>query len=123
MHYKVPYKHWIGVLVNLRYKELVYLDSLGEYKPEFVAALRRWISDEARDKLGQEWDVSTWRVVTPDVRLQYGSLDCGVFTLLFANRLSLGRGFDFNQCQDHTRESCRVRVACELLDRHLRDDA
>ena len=45
----------------------------------------------------QEVDASSWRVLTPRVRLQQNGCDCGVFACLFANRVALGRGFDFRQ--------------------------
>jgi len=45
----------------------------------------------------QVWDTSEWRVRVPRVRLQTNGCDCGVFTILFANRVALNRGFDFRQ--------------------------
>jgi Ulp1 family protease len=67
----------------------------------------------------QELDTSSWPVLTPQVRLQENGCDCGVFTMLFANRVSLGRGFDFRQSD--VRLWARVRVANELLQKQLFD--
>ncbi len=68
-----------------------------------------------QDKLGETWDVSAWPVeYAADVPRQGNGWDCGMFALLFANRLGLGTPFDFRQA-DLLRDA-RVRVACELMD-------
>ncbi|KAI8471844.1 MAG: hypothetical protein J3K34DRAFT_415906 [Monoraphidium minutum] len=111
--------HWTCAVVDLKRKELVFLDSLEGGNPMAMAALRRWVADEAKDKLKQVWDTSDWRVITPRVRLQENGCDCGVFASLFANRVALGRGFDFRQADIQLWG--RVRVANELLDKTIHD--
>lgn len=94
-------------------QEVVFLDSLSGGNPAVVDALRRYASDESKDKVGRALDTSGWRGLSPRVRLQRNGLDCGVFTCLFANRVAAGRGFDFRQ--EHVLRDARVRIVNELL--------
>jgi hypothetical protein len=51
-----------------------------------------------QDKRGEAWDTASWQVLHPtNIPRQTNSCDCGVFSLLFCNRLGLGQPFDFLQ--------------------------
>jgi hypothetical protein len=73
-----------------------------------------------QDKLKQKWDASSWpRSYPKNIPRQTNGNDCGVFTLLYANRLGLGAAWDFSQAD--LLVNGRVRVTCELLEGRLRD--
>jgi Ulp1 family protease len=51
-----------------------------------------------QDKRQETWDTASWQVLCPeDIPRQTNGCDCGVFSLLFCNRLGLGQPFDFAQ--------------------------
>lgn len=69
-----------------------------------------------QDKLKVTWDTSGWEEVYPtDIPQQQNGFDCGVFALMFCNRMGLkGGAFDFRQ-QDIS-VNVRVAITCDLLD-------
>jgi len=69
-----------------------------------------------QDKLKVTWDTSGWKEVYPtDIPQQQNGFDCGVFALMFCNRMGLkGGAFDFRQ-QDIS-VNVRVAITCDLLD-------
>jgi Ulp1 family protease len=62
------------------------------------------------------WDTSSWREEYPQaIPQQNNGVDCGVFALMFCNRMSVrGGGFDFTQ-QDIS-VNVRAAIVCDLLD-------
>eukprot|EP00775_Hariotina_reticulata_P005601 gene5601-5839_t len=107
--------HWTCAMVDLQHKRLLFFDSLQGRNKVVMDALRRWVQDEAKDKLKQDWDVDSWPEHFPSaIPRQTNGCDCGVFTLLYASRLGLGRLFDFRQ--DDLLVDARVKMTCELLD-------
>ncbi|KAF8066180.1 ULP1A [Scenedesmus sp. PABB004] len=108
--------HWTAVMVDLPRRRIVALDSLHGRNTGVVAALRRWLADEAKDKLQETWDTSpsAWAEEYPGgIPRQANGYDCGVFALLFLDRLGAGAAFDFEQPD---MPAARVRIACALLD-------
>lgn len=60
----------------------------------------------------------SWPELYPsDIPRQTNGCDCGVFSLLFCNRLGAGMAFDFDQ--PDLLINARVKIACELLDGKL----
>lgn len=71
-----------------------------------------------QDKLKEDWDCQSWPEMYPrNIPRQLNGCDCGVFSLLFCNRLGAGMAFDFAQADLEI--NARVKVACELLDGKL----
>lgn len=69
-----------------------------------------------QDKLQATWDTSEWEEVYPhDIPRQQNGFDCGVFALMFCNRMGIrGGAFDFQQ--EHIRYNVRAAIVCDLLD-------
>ncbi|WIA13881.1 hypothetical protein OEZ85_002453 [Tetradesmus obliquus] len=110
--------HWTAIMADLANKRIVFFDSLNGHNPWAIDSLRRWLADEAKDKRGEAWDTASWEVACPeDIPRQANGCDCGVFSLLFCNRLGLGVPFDFAQAD--LLVNARVRIACELMDGRL----
>ena len=69
-----------------------------------------------QSKLQQTWDTSTWQEEYPhDIPRQRNNKDCGVFALMFINRLSL-RGAAFDFLQEDMLVNVRAAITCDLLD-------
>ncbi|KAG1673549.1 hypothetical protein FOA52_003849 [Chlamydomonas sp. UWO 241] len=106
--------HWTCAVIDIKGRQLMYLDSMGGQDPDLLEFLARYIADESRDKLKVELDTSSWvRVHRSDVPRQRNGCDCGMFTILYADRLGLGRAFDFTQNDVTT--NARVKVLHRLL--------
>lgn len=69
-----------------------------------------------QDKLQASWDTTSWEEVYPaDIPRQENGFDCGVFALMFCNRMGVrGAGFDFTQ--DDIRHNIRAAIVCDMLD-------
>ncbi|KAG2485480.1 hypothetical protein HYH03_015755 [Edaphochlamys debaryana] len=105
--------HWTCAEVDLRAKAVRYYDSLKSDDRVLADALISWVVDEAKDKLKQDWNRAEWRVEFPKaIPTQRNGCDCGVFAIMFADRLGAGVPFDFDQPD---MEALRVRVLSRLL--------
>jgi Ulp1 family protease len=80
-----------------------------------LEGLMQYLKDEWRAKKGgelpnqDEWDLVTCKADTPQQRNGY---DCGVFTCMFADFLSMGRPLAFSQ--QHITQ-CRERIALSIM--------
>jgi sentrin-specific protease 1 len=85
--------HWALAALWPATKEVCYMDSLGSSSEKHVTStLLRWVKEELQDKWGVEEDVKTWKIRPPpdDLPQQHNGCDCGAFTCMFANYVSLG---------------------------------
>lgn len=69
-----------------------------------------------QDKLKVTWDTSDWQEVYPrSIPQQQNGYDCGVFALMFCNRMGTkGGAFDFRQAD--IQFNIRAAIVCDLLD-------
>jgi Ulp1 family protease len=84
--------HWTLAVVYVQLKKICYLDSMAGAGTKYLQTLMRWLSDEHRDKKGCDLpDVDAWELIpckwetTPQ---QHNSVDCGAFTIMFADFLA-----------------------------------
>lgn len=92
--------HWTMACINMQLKRFEYYDSLGGMSKSCIDALRRWLSDEWKDKKDASvpFDTSSWGTFVPkNIPLQRNGYDCGVFAILFGDYLAQGKPFDFTQ--------------------------
>jgi hypothetical protein len=108
--------HWACVAIFLQERRIQFYDSMGGDGMYYMKALLQYLKDEwASMNNGQELPNSTeWRLVscTSDTPQQKNGFDCGVFTCMFADFLSMGRSLSFTQ--DHVTR-CRERIALSIL--------
>ena len=75
--------HWTLAVVHIDIKAIRYYDSMNGGGKAYMAALLRWLKDEAKDKNGVEYDTSDWKCVPQrDIPQQKNGFDCGMFTIL-----------------------------------------
>lgn len=96
--------HWILSAVDLRSREFIYMDSLGNRdKHGVLGFLMKWLSDEVRekygDKIGNEMCIPSWKKVENPkfVPEQLDDGSCGVFVMYIADHLELCRNIEFTQ--------------------------
>ena len=106
--------HWVLVEIDVREKRISYFDSLLGESAVTVKNLKRWIVDEAKNKLDEDWDPDEWEECYPKkIPLQKNGCDCGVFMIKFAEYLSSGAELAFSQ--NHM-DYFRARLVSDILD-------
>ena len=118
--------HWTLVVVDMRLKRIRYLDSQGFGKSTLVLEqvpklILRYLKDEWEDKKKQklgEMNWNDWRIDVNQTNIpqQSNNHDCGIFTFMNANFLSIEQELTFNQNQiDHI----RPKLVLLLLDQWM----
>lgn len=84
--------HWVLAGINVRERHVLYYDSFGEDYETIVPMLRRWLHDEAVERLGASaadlWGVAAWPLIMDCGRpVQMDTGSCGVFALAAAECL------------------------------------
>eukprot|EP01018_Ginkgo_biloba_P003561 Gb_16894 [translate_table: standard] len=105
--------HWCLAIIDTRAKKFQYLDSLKGGDANVLKVLARYITDETKDKIGKDLDVSTWeQEFVEDLPEQENGWDCGMFMVKYADFHS--RGLPLNFCQANM-PYFRKRTAKEIL--------
>jgi sentrin-specific protease 1 len=81
--------HWVLAVVDLKRKVVSHYDSLLGKDREVVRNLIKWVIDEAKNKLNENWDISEWREEYPsEIPRQMNGSDCGMFMLNYARNIA-----------------------------------
>ena len=90
--------HWCLAVIDFLQKEITYYDSLKGDNFSCIQGLKRYLSDEAKDKGKTEFDFTGWKELTPkDIPKQTNGCDCGVFMCQYAEYKSRNATFTFSQ--------------------------
>ena len=115
--------HWVLVQVNVQDQYILFYDPFGAKDSQgYVDAVRRWLVDELRSKLGNDavakWAVDQWEVaMDDDFPRQTDCGSCGVFVLVVAYYLSLGKALTFSQDDiDVLRQRIAIALYLDELD-------
>jgi sentrin-specific protease 1 len=108
--------HWTCVMIHMQEKRIQFYDSMGGDGYHYTQGLMRYLKDEWASKRGKAElpDADKWCIVGAEkgVPTQKNGYDCGVFTCMFADFLSLDRPLTFNQTHIN---QCRERIALSIL--------
>lgn len=105
--------HWCLAIIDMKAKKFQYLDSLRGSDAHVLDVLVKYITDEAKDKTGQDLDVSSWETqLVEDLPQQENGSDCGMFMIKYADFHS--RGLPLSFFQTHM-PYFRKRTAKEIL--------
>jgi hypothetical protein len=108
--------HWTCVVIFMQEKRIQFYDSMKGDGYHYSDGLLQYLKDEWAAKKGGELpDADKWRVVGAEtgVPRQTNGYDCGVFTCMFADFLSLDRPLSFDQTHI---DQCRHRIVLSILD-------
>jgi sentrin-specific protease 1 len=108
--------HWTCVVIFVQERKIQFFDSMAGDGMYYMKALLQYLKDEwASKNNGQELPhLSEWKLVstTLDTPRQKNGYDCGVFTCMFADFLSMDSPLSFTQ--EHITQ-CRERIALSIL--------
>lgn len=93
-----PIGHWCMAIVDLRVKEIKYLDSLGGRNDEGLKLVLRYLSQEMLEKKKRPLDSEEWHLVHDhNLPKQDNGFDCGIFALKYADFLAQDAEIKFSQ--------------------------
>jgi hypothetical protein len=108
-------EHWTCMEVSMKEGTIHYHDSLGSKSDgttgrKYTDAMVKYLNDEERKEGGEE---GKWKVISNSKRIQPRGVDCGVFTCMRADYISLGK--DFNYITLGHMKECRKRMIISIL--------
>ncbi|XP_055482180.1 sentrin-specific protease 2-like [Psammomys obesus] len=92
--------HWSLVVTDLRKKSIVYLDSMGQKRPDILELIFCYLQDESKARRNRDLSPSEWKqysMPAEEIPQQLNGGDCGVFTCKYADYISRGQPITFSQ--------------------------
>ena len=97
--------HWTCVVTKMQDRRIEYYDSMsGDDGSRFTSIIRKYIHDEWTYNKGggqqlPQSGADSWQIenMSDGVPQQLNGYDCGVFTIMFANYISINKKMEFNQ--------------------------
>ncbi|XP_065053996.1 sentrin-specific protease 1-like isoform X2 [Rhopilema esculentum] len=109
--------HWCLAAIDMRKKQIAYYDSLKGNNAQCISALRKYISEEHKDKKKSPLNIDEWTECSPkDIPEQLNGCDCGVFTCKFAECLTKDSPMNFSQAN---MPYFRKRMVYEIMTKKL----
>ena len=104
--------HWTSAVIFMEEKRIQYYDSMGGTDMTKLEGLLQYLKDEFKAKKGRVLDKREWTLVncTRDTPGQGNGFDCGVFTCLFADIITMDGVPTFKQTT-----SSRQRIALSII--------
>ena len=109
--------HWVLAAINIRDRKIEFYDSMQTKDQEVINNLRRYIHDEAKNKLGEDWDTDAWEEEATDCPMQDNMCDCGAFATKFAD--AIGQDRDVSDVTAERMHFFRKRMAADILNKHV----
>ncbi|XP_044529125.1 sentrin-specific protease 2 [Gracilinanus agilis] len=111
--------HWSLVVIDLRKKNIKYLDSMGQKGHRICHLLFKYLQEESKNKRNRELDTGEWTLNSAkpyEIPQQLNGSDCGMFTCKYADYLSQDKPITFTQNQ---MPHFRKRMVWEILHQQL----
>ena len=89
-------------IAYVQQRSIVYYDSMGGSGKHYTKALVKFFCDESKSRKGVEMSEQEWGVSASDRRCtpqQQNGVDCGMFSILFADYITDDLPLDFDQSQ------------------------
>lgn len=109
--------HWCMVMIDVRVKEITYMDSLYRPNDECPKQVLNYLKCESLHKRNTPLNVHEWKIrLNPALPRQKNSDDCGVFALKFADFAARNSNMNFSQTD---MPSFRRQMRNEILNARL----
>ena len=111
--------HWSLVVINLRKRSIVYLNSLGQTGKSICETIFQCLQKESKTRRNIELDPLEWKqysVTSEEIPLQLNGSDCGMFTCKYADYIARDQPVTFSQQRMPT---FRKRRVWAILHSHL----
>ncbi|TYZ58311.1 hypothetical protein PybrP1_004686, partial [[Pythium] brassicae (nom. inval.)] len=91
--------HWCMAVIFVTEKRIQYYDSMSGSGTTCLKVLLRYLHDEMEHKKSAKFDAEGWELVTTEdgTPQQANGSDCGVFSCMFADFVSLNKPLSFSQ--------------------------
>uniref|UniRef100_A0A8C6WAM7 Ubiquitin-like protease family profile domain-containing protein n=1 Tax=Nannospalax galili TaxID=1026970 RepID=A0A8C6WAM7_NANGA len=116
IHRKV---HWSLVVIDLRKKSIVYLDSMGQKGESICKIIFQYLQNESKTRRNIDLNPLEWKqfsMTAEEIPQQMNGSDCGMFTCKYADYISRDQPLTFSQ--QHM-PVFRKRMVWEVLHRLL----
>ncbi|GJD05669.1 Sentrin-specific protease 2 [Galdieria sulphuraria] len=108
--------HWILAVIDIEGKRFICLDSIRGSHMKRLQALRQWLYDEYRTKLGLKLETDKYSFEQPDVPRQSNVDDCGVFCCKFAHYVSSNWKLTFSaENMNYFRWRMMLEILCQRV--------
>ncbi|KAL4538732.1 hypothetical protein Ndes2526B_g02984 [Nannochloris sp. 'desiccata'] len=106
--------HWVCAVIDIKNHKFIMYDSLGGNDHACLENLARYLVDEYKNKRQEDReDIMDWpREFPKDIPMQKNCVDCGMFTILFADYASQCAVMDFSQANI---QDFRVRTVRDIM--------
>ncbi|XP_074659519.1 uncharacterized protein LOC141912203 isoform X2 [Tubulanus polymorphus] len=109
--------HWCVCVASFKQKSIKYYDSMGGENNACLQAVRRYISEEIRNKKKIDYDTSDWKLMNvKGIPQQMNGSDCGMFSCKFADYVVRDKAINFTQAH---MPYFRRRMIYEILNKRL----
>nr|XP_034357447.1 sentrin-specific protease 2-like [Arvicanthis niloticus] len=111
--------HWSLVVIDLRKRNIVYLDSLGQTGKTICETIFQYLQNESKTRRNIELDPLEWKLYsmsTEEIPQQLNGSDCGMFACKYADYIARDQPVTFSQ--QHM-PIFRKRMVWEILHSHL----
>ncbi|XP_032761488.1 sentrin-specific protease 2-like [Rattus rattus] len=111
--------HWSLVVIDLRKRSIVYLDSMGQTGENICETIFHYLQNESKTRRDIELDPVEWKqysLTSQEIPQQLNGSDCGMFTCKYADYISRDQPVTFSQ--QHM-PLFRKRMVWEILHSHL----
>lgn len=111
--------HWSLVVIDLRKRSIVYLDSMGQTGKSICETIFQYLQNESKTRRNIELDPLEWKqysMTSEEIPLQLNGSDCGMFTCKYADYIARDQPVTFSQQHMPT---FRKRMVWEILHSQL----
>uniref|UniRef100_A0A8C6GQX5 Ubiquitin-like protease family profile domain-containing protein n=1 Tax=Mus spicilegus TaxID=10103 RepID=A0A8C6GQX5_MUSSI len=114
--------HWSLVVIDLRKRSIVYLDSMGQTGKSICETIFQYLQNESKTRRNIELDPLEWKqhsMTSEEIPLQLNGSDCGMFTCKYAVYIARDQPVTFSQQHMPTFRKRIIHLVAKALHWHL----
>ncbi|ERE91645.1 sentrin-specific protease 2-like protein [Cricetulus griseus] len=94
------YCYWSLVAIDLREKNFIYLDLMGQKRPDILEMIFSYLQDESKAQKNTDLNPLEWKqysMTAEEIPQQWNGSDCGMVACKYADYISRGQPITFSQ--------------------------